>query len=802
MRRVVAHGLLALAMLGIAGAPLSGQSGDGAVRGTVVTAEERAPLSSATLSLRSAADSTEVRSGLTEESGAFRIALVPPGAYRLVISYLGYGERWTEPFEVQPGLVRELGELSLSLEAIQLDPISVTAERSAITFEPDRTSYLLDAMVMAQGGSVIDALGGLPEVEVDIDGNVRLRDASPAIYIDGRPAPMSGQSLTLFLEQFPADHIERIEVIDNPSARFGAEGGGGIVNIVLKEGVELGISGSVFLNGGTRGQWGSGARGTLQKDRWTFTGGLSTRWSDDESTGWDLRENLLSDPTTFLRQDRWSDRSGASGSFDLQARFQATERARFWARTNVGGSGSDREGETTTTHMDASQDPTLRYDRLIDGDGRNRSASVRTGFEYVWEERRHSFEIEVEHDRSRDREDGREEITEATFDPGFDDGLIVPAELTLEREREVERETGVDVVYERPLGENSGVELGWSLSAEESDSEQRLELFEDGASDPGSVEDRGVVLREVTNSGFVQLQRSFGELGLQVGVRAEDVNLDFEVPSGERVERRYTDVFPSASLSYSFDRSKRLRLSYSRRIGRPGVGVLDPTNRSTDPLNISIGNPDIEPRYTHSLSLRASWSGSIGTLSLGPYWRRETNGWERIVAVDEQGVSTRTWDNLASQTNYGASLSLYLRRVAGWGGRISVSGARNERDASNLAERFSGTSTRWSARSSIDREIFDGMQMQGSFTYSPAVDLPQGRTLSRRTADFSIRYRFMDRRASLGVNLRDPFLLRQQRTEIRDPTVIQTGSARESTRSLQVTLSYSFGGGGSRRGGR
>jgi hypothetical protein len=794
MRRVLVFALAALA--GGAQQALEAQTGEGAVTGSVVSAEGRAPLPGATLSLRTVEDSTEVRSGLTDARGGFRIGLVDPGAYHLVVTYLGYGERWTEAFDVHPGLVRDVGTLELTFEAIELEPISVTAERSAVSFEPDRTSYLLDAMVMAEGGAVVDALRGLPEVEVDIDGNVRLRDASPAIYVDGRPAPMSGQSLTLFLEQFPADHIERIEIIDNPSARFGAEGSGGIINIVLKEGVELGLSGSVFLNGGTRGQWGSGARGTMQKDRWTFTGGLSTRWSENERSGWDLRENLLSDPTTFLRQDTWSSGSGLSGSVDLQARFQATERARVWARTNLGRAGSDREGLTTTTHMDALQDPTLRYDRSVLSDGRNRSVSLRSGFEFVWEPRRHSFEIEVEHDRGRDRERAREEIAEAAFEPDLDEELILPAELTLEREQEVEHETGIDVVYQRPLGENGRLQTGWSLSTERSDSDHRLELFEGGAG--ASIEDRGVVLREVTHAGFAQAGRSFGGLGFQAGLRAEEVRLDFEVPSGEVVERRYFDLFPSLSLSYSRDRSKRVRLSYSRRIGRPSVGVLDPTNRSTDPLNRTVGNPDLEPRYTHSVSLNASWSGSLGTLSLGPYWRRAVNGWERIIEVDEQGVSTRTWDNLASQTSYGASATLSLRRRGGWGGRVSVTGAQSTRDASNLADRFSGSSFRWSARSSIDGTVWGGLRTQGSFTYSPAVDLPQGRTLARRTADFSLRYRFLDERASLGVNLRDPFLLRRDRTEIRDQTVVLSGSARESTRSLQATLSYALGGRGRR----
>src|SRR5690606_25974020 len=120
--------------------------------------------------------------------------------------------------------------------------------------------------------------------------------------------PMSGDALAIFLEQFPADYLQKIEVIDNPSARYDAEGSGGIVNLVMKEGVELGFSGSVFANAGTRGQYGMGGRGTLQKGEWTYNGGGFLRLSDSERTGFDLRQNLLTDPA-FVRQDSWSDRS-------------------------------------------------------------------------------------------------------------------------------------------------------------------------------------------------------------------------------------------------------------------------------------------------------------------------------------------------------------------------------------------------------------------------------------------------------------------------------------------------------------
>ena len=132
--------------------------------------------------------------------------------------------------------------------------IEVKAERSEIVVAPDRDIYSVQNMPVASGGTATEVLQSVPELEVDINGEVSLRGAAPQIYLNGRPAPMQGESLAQFLQQFPADQIDRIEVIANPSARFQAEGAGGIVNIVLKKDVDLGLHGNAFVNGGM-GAW-------------------------------------------------------------------------------------------------------------------------------------------------------------------------------------------------------------------------------------------------------------------------------------------------------------------------------------------------------------------------------------------------------------------------------------------------------------------------------------------------------------------------------------------------------------------
>lgn len=771
--------------------------GTAVVIATVVADDSGEPVASSSVVLLSAIDSSDVSQALTNADGVFRIGQLREGLYIVRLTSIGYGTISTRPFELADDETRNLGTLRLPVEAVVLDAIEVSSERTAVTFEADRTSYNLGVMG-ADGRSVTETLGAIPDLEVNIDGQVTLRGSTPAIYINGRPAPMSGEALSIFLEQFPADYLQKIEVLDNPSARYAAEGSGGIVNLVMKEGVELGLSGSAFANAGTRGQYGVGARGTMQRGEWTVNGGGFMRLSDNESTDYDLRQNLIADPA-FLRQDSRSDRSGLATNADLEVRYQPSERMRVFAEGRISRSGSDSERFNTTTHLDDAESPILIYDRASLSDSRDLSGDFSTGFDYAWEPRVHELEFGFAMQRGGRRGDSREEIT---GDSDIDDDALIPAELTIENEDEIESEMSIEADYTRPLGEGTRLELGYDLELEDSNDDRIIRLIDDpeGAPD-GVTTDRGFDQRLLSNSIYTTVRREFGDLGVQLGLRAEHLDMTFEVPTGEEFHRDYFDMFPSANLSYRFDESRQMRLSYSRRIGRPGASVLNPTDLSTDPLNRRVGNPDIEPQYTHSVSLNASWSGSAGSLRLSPYYRKTTNDWAQITTVDDAGISTRTYQNLASQESYGASLTYSLRQRDGWGGQASISGRRQVRDASNLAERYSGSSFRWSTRANVSARITSALSAQGDFSYSPATDLPQGRSDARYSGDVGLRYRFLDDRASIRLSLRDPFGLRQTSSRLEDLTYIQIGRSQESTRSAQINFSYSLGGGASMRGG-
>lgn len=794
MRSLDLRAGVAAALLALFAAPAAARAQGGTVTGTVVEAPSGRPLPAATVTLRSAADTTRAFGGTTDAAGRFRIANVAPGRYTLRATRLGFSAyRRADVAVTAQGA--DLGTIEMASATLLLDEVRVETQASTAVVAADRTIYSTRDMPVAAGGMATDVLRSVPELEVDVNGGVQVRGTVAQIYLNGRPAPMQGESLELFLQQFPADRIERVEVIPNPSARFEAEGAGGIVNIVLKKNVDLGLSGNLFVNAGSRGEAGAGGRLTLQRGRLTLFGGGFGRRSDRRTDSYDLRQNLLAQPVTLLEQDGWNDREGLSGNLDLTAEWKLTERSILRGEARTWRNGFDADGLTVYTQMLVDSTPTLRYDRGLVNENRRVSTDFGAGFRHRFgaadrDDHELSIDVEVEQGESENGSRVRRRTLGLDGDVPAD-----PVELTLDDNDEAEREVQASANYVRPWGEGGRLEVGYRAELRDTDEARALDVFADeSAAAPTRSTRTGFGFQETFHSAYVTGSRQFGDFSAQVGLRAEraDTRLDL-VESDETVENSYLSLFPSANLRYDLGGGREVRLSYSRRVRRPQVWVLNPVNRSNDPLNRYVGNPDIDPQYTHSLSLDGSWTGTFGTLRFSPYYRRTTDDWAQIKTVDEQGVSTLTWENLASTESYGTSLTASVRPVNGISGSASVSGSREVRNASNLATDYSGNAMRWSARGNLSAEITESLALQAMGNYTPAYDVPQGRISSSVMTHVGIRQQLLNDRVTVNLMVTDPFNVYRSSFTTRDPTHIQIGRSRWSARAAVLSASYSFG---------
>jgi outer membrane receptor protein involved in Fe transport len=767
------------AILVLAAAPARAAS----LTGTVVERGTRAPLLGVEVVLRAAADSAVVAHTSTGADGRFLLEGVPAGRYLFRASLLGHVPLVRSDLELADAQTRvDLGAVELVVSPIALPGVEKKEARSTAIVQSDRNVYLSRDLPAATAGTATDLLRAVPELDVDINDNVSLRGSSSVtIQINGRASPLRGESLAAFLRQFPAQRIERVEVIANPSAKFDPEGVAGIVNIVTKDPVDLGFSGSVFLNLGDRMQ-GGGPRMAWQQGKLTLSGGFSTHWGRNEFRIEDRRTNLLATPPTdYLATSRFQNRNGF-GNLDGSVEFAFDKRSTLYANGMGWMNDSRSTNSNRSTITDGDGGLATDYSRVTEGRYRYGQGNGTLGFMHVIEKSRNEWTVEVRTNQSGN--DNHSDFSQRFTVPA-DSLAIASAQDASERTREWSGQADAT----RPLGKFGKVEFGYRGLVRRVHGRNHLEILA-GA---GSAGISTYVHREDFQTGYVTLGSTFGRLSLQLGARGEIANTSFEsVGRDATYENDYKSLFPSANAAWDFGKGRTVRATYSKRIERPAVWYLNPDVPASDPLNRWVGNPYLSPKYTHSYAVEASWSGSRGLLRLSPFLRETFRNWDQFKSVDAGGAQVTTWLNAAAVRSWGASLMGSLRQTGRVGGTFNLSVYRERHDASNLTQREQQDVTLWSLSGNGTLKLTPGIDLQGWLRYNPAQTLAQGRMSPNLFMNLGVRQK-LGEKAWLSVTMNDPFRLWKYEFVTRDASYLQSTTQRGTMRRTALTFGWNWG---------
>lgn len=767
-------------------------AGPGRITGSV-TDPAGEPLSTVAITIRSATDSTLVTGEMTDESGRFRIDGLPLGRYLLRVSLVGYRPRSSEEIVLNADAPsKDLGAIQLEVSAIELDAVVAEAERAAVVIEADRTTYDTRAMPVAETGNATDVLRAVPELEVDVDNNVKLRgNQAVAIHLNGRPAPLRGEQLANFLQQLPGNRIARVEVMPNPSAKHDPEGMGGIVNIVLKDDLDLGLSGSLSANASTRNRRYLNGRLNYQKGLLTFFTGAGISTYESVSTNYDLRQNLITDPISMVEQNGTSNNTSLGWNLDWTAELKAGERATLWSNAWMYSSANERNGVTEYGILDAERVARDRYDRENDGDMTWGNYNFGAGFKQVFVPQKEELTIDARYSTGVN---DSETVNTRLFHMMAGEPVDMPLELTLNDIDAGNGDLSLQADYMRPLGAGK-IDVGYRAYQRTQDSDNLLSIFASpDAADPDVRTRSGYDYEELFHSLYTTYGRTFGRFGVQLGVRAELTNTKFESQvTDDHFDRDYNALFPSVNLSYTLKPGRIVRLLYSKRIRRPPPFYLDPAVPSTDPLNVYTGNPDLRPSYTQSFSADFSWSGSQGTLRVAPYYRYSTDVWERIRTVDTEGVATSRYENAASSKAYGSSFTVSLRPSGRITGSTSFSLYRDVRDGTNISSEYQRAAYMWSMGGNLGAKITESLTAQVYANHFPQQSILQGRASGYTFTSISLRQRLWGTKGSISLNVSDPLNLYRFDSDSRDATYIQTSRSSVESRVFTLGLTYNFG---------
>jgi len=627
------------------------------IKGVVVDAETKAPLMYANIVLRHEGNGEVAASAYSGETGEFILHAVPAGRYVLTVSYVGYATRKSEGLVVEAAKrVLDLGSIGLSERAVEVDEVTVEAERPAEEFHLDRKVINVGKSLQAKGGSALDVLREQPSVRVDANDNVTLRGSENfTVLVNGRPYPFQGSDA---LRQIPANLIERIELMTNPSAKYEAEGSAGIVNVVLRREKSRSTKAIVNVGAGTRDKYNTDATVNMNLGSTKLSGGVDYRKI-----------------TRFQVQDVDRRTFTPDGDIDNTTEMHRRDiRDQFNVRL-----GLEHQFETGHTISVNGSGGQVRIPRTFAFDVRNETLSgasfqqINNDFDLTatflngsmfWEYRivPEKRQLTAEATYTRVVLPYTQTTREYESDPAFQSKSAQPWSTLLDSDAH-RHEARVKLNFkDKPTPAatlETGIQSDYSIR-----SYDVTQAVYDWGTEAwlGDVElSNAFDLTNQVHAGFVTWADKLWDVQYQLGIRAEYMDRVLEQKTlGEDFVYDRLDWFPSVSLARSFG-THQLQFSYSRRINRPNENLLNPFPFYNDSYLSTAGNPRLLPEYTHSLELNYQKMYSGVYVAVQTYARMSTNTVWQAQSADESGKLNITFGNFAETANMGAELSASFR---------------------------------------------------------------------------------------------------------------------------------------------
>lgn len=767
------------------------------VSGKALDAVTNKPVEYASVVLLHKPDSSVAYGMYTASNGSFSFATVPPGDYVLRITFMGYDklEKALSVTSSKPAV--SLGALRLHAGGKVLSTVEVKAEKPAFSMQIDRQVFDAGSLVTADGGTGTDILKNIPSVEVDIDDNISLRGKSVTVYVDGKPSPF-GDAKTA-LQMIPAETIDRVEVINNPSAKFEAQGGGGIINIVLKKDKAIGYN--VMFNAGvaTRGQVNGSANASLRLRRFNFFANYYGRYGTQAGSGFSNRQNLVPDSsnTSYFTQVNRSNNSDGSNGGRLGLDYYLDEHNTITVSEGINFNNGDNENHILLNYLDAEKQ-TLR------SGNRNNSSSYyspnnNTNINFRHTTDKQNEELTAYLSYSNNKGSNNSQYYTLYEKPGSSAENPDQQSNTGSSQNQF---WNLQADYTTPLGKKGKFETGVKGTSRKNENDYNALLYNWDSQQYEKSEQLSNTYeyKEDIYAGYANLASAFGNLGYQVGVRVEQAHLKgYSFSRDTSVNNRFFNVFPSVFLKYNLpnNQNQSLIFNYATRVDRPGFDQLLPYTNNSDPQNLRIGNPELQPSITHKFEMNYSryFPDSRDFLNTGVYYSQANDDIDRISTLDTTtGVTTTRPMNLATDQDWGGNLTYQLHIFRWWDVTSNLNmeysrltGPDNMASLSNEYLTYGvnvNSNLRLPARFNI--------QLQGHYR-SPRI-LPQGTFKAMNGMDLGIRKEMLKNNAlAISLNISDLLNTQQYSQHYETDAFIQDYDRKRTTRFIRLNLRYRFG---------
>ncbi|MBB6499217.1 TonB-dependent receptor domain-containing protein [Pedobacter cryoconitis] len=764
-----------------------GQSA-GSVSGTVTELKSKKPLAFVNVILKNQQNNTVIRHEVTDDHGAYTFKSIPDGNYYVQATYIGYNNYKTSSFLVN-NLHRNIREnIMLDNPDHTLQEVTVSSKKMVYVNSIDKKVYNVDQDMMAKSGSASDVLQNVPLVQVDIDGNVSLRNSTVTILINGKVSPLMGTNAAAVLQQLPANSIEKIEVITNPSAKYKPDGTGGIINIVLKKNVKRGLNGTVTGNLGDRGRYNTSTSLNYNTGKLNLFGSYSIKQDDrlrtttNDRTQINQQTGVSGTYHDFLtaRAHPFSNIANLGFDYTIDKKNSFGLTGNFYLRNLH----KDDVTNKLVNNPVGNQD----YDRFRKNFEQEKSTDGAFYFEHGFKKEDHKIRFEANLAHSPESEDNH-----------YSNVYRMPA-IADEMDNTLIKQTAdirqVAVAYENPLSKDSKLEAGYDGQFNKHDLDFSGAFYNPAVQQfvPDVQKTNHFIYKENIQAVYGTFTQAYHQMTMMLGVRGEYSNIDSHlITTGVDIPNHYFKIYPTLHLSYKVAENKELQLNYSRRVRRPQADDLNPFAEYADPTNIRVGNPYLLPEIINSVEAGYKWSKNGISLLPGIYYRYTVNRFTAITEPLNDSVLVTRQQNLANDRAFGAdvvvSANIQDKLIVNFTPNIFY----NQIDASNLGYSNKKSTVTWTANLNASYSLNTLTTFQLNSTYKSARLTPQGKYLPSYVMNLGAKRDVLNKKASIYLTVSDVFKTQRQEANLQSLYLIQHVKTISNSRIIYLGFSYNFG---------
>jgi outer membrane receptor protein involved in Fe transport len=772
------------------------------VTGKIVDKTSNQPLEYATITLKNTKIQKALTGGITNNKGEFEADVIP-GVYDITIEFISF-----KHIEIKGKNITEkisLGTIALEEDASQLNEVVIRAEKSSVEIKLDKKVYNVGLDMMVKGGTVSDVLDNVPSVSVDVEGNVSLRGSDNIrILIDGRPS--YAVNIAEALKQLPADAIDKVEVITNPSARYDAEGGSGIINIILKKGKNNGFNGTLIASTGIPEAYGLSANVNYKTEKLNYFSTAGYNHRTNEGGGKTNSEYFNEDGTVknFLDENRETKRTrdGFNGRVGVEWTVAPNT---YWTNAiNYEKNTGEDNDLINYSNYDASHNFTGTTYRLNNGDTGSENTSFSSNLIKNFNDKGHKLTVDAS--ISRNTDDSQSIITGSD---NYNNTL----------NNQVQKQAQLQADYVLPLGEGSQFEAGYKGNFGDLNNEYYV------------LDDQGIRIdnlsntleyKENINALYTQYGFKKNKFSYLFGLRWEDTNVQVNLLDTNNFNtKKYNNFFPSAFISYEISDQSNITTSYSKRLSRPRGRFMNPAVNYSSNVNIFQGNPDLDPSLTDKFDFGYIKRWEKVTFNTSAYFESTKDVFSFVrsptgdvvtpdgdvvtppsgVIIDGIPVIKSKPINLGKEQKYGFEFTLNYNPFKIWRinsnfnlYNVKTTGEHSYTDTKGdvIVQNLDNQANTWSARVSSKLTLPYKIDWQLNANYNGEQKTAQGKSLDQFSMNTAFSKDLLKDKATLAFNISDIFNSRKMRSYTYLDNQTSYGEMQFRKRQFNLSFTYRF----------